>query len=62
MYTRSFNAYEIYNHEFGTITIFEDYDNVLRWIEDNKSDTNGYKNYGLKLLVSSQTDLWYEEG
>lgn len=62
MYTRNFNHYEIYNHEEGTITIFESYDNVLRWIDDNKENPNGYKEYGLKLLISSETDIWYEYG
>ena len=59
MYTDKATFYEIFNHEEGTITVFEDYDNFLRWVEDNKNNPNGYDEYGLKLVLSSETTIGY---
>ena len=60
MYTRHRVVYEIYNHEVGTITLFEHFENVENWEQDNLKDPNGYKDYGIKLVTSAETDLWYK--
>ena len=62
MYTRHHVCYEIYNHEIGTLAFFEHYENVIRWKEDNAKDSDGYREYGLKLITSSETDVEYWEG
>lgn len=60
MYTRHHVVYEIYNHEEGTITFFEHYENVERWEQDNEKNPNGYQDYGLRITTSAETDLWYK--
>lgn len=60
MYTRHHVVYEIYNHEEGTITFFENYENVERWEEDNEKNPDGYKDYGLRITTSAETDVWYK--
>lgn len=58
-HTTHHTGYEIWNHEVGTITFFECYENVERWKEDNKEDPKGYKDYGVRLVVTNETDLYY---
>jgi hypothetical protein len=53
--------YEIFNHEVGSITFFEHFENIERWEEDNLKDPEGYKNYGVRLITSAETDVWYKE-
>lgn len=60
MYTRHHVGYEIYNHEEGTLVFFEHYENVERWEEDNAENPNGYKDYGLRITTSAETDVWYK--
>jgi len=60
MYTRHHVIYEIYNHETGTITFFENFENVERWEHDNLESEGGYKDYGVRLITSSETDIWYK--
>jgi len=61
MYTRHHIMYEIFNHEVGSINFFEHFENIQRWEEDNAKDPNGYKEYGLKLTTSAETDIWYKD-
>ena len=60
MYTRHHVVYEIYNREYGTITFFEHFENVEKWEYDNLNDPKGYKDYGIKLITSAETDIWYK--
>ena len=60
MYTRHHVIYEIYNHEIGTITFFEHFENIEKWEEDNLKSVDGYRDYGVKLITSTETDIWYK--
>lgn len=59
MHTRHFTGYEIFNHEEGSLAFFEHYENVERWIYDNSKNPRGYKEYGLKLITSAETEISY---
>lgn len=61
MHTRHHVAYEIFNHEVGTIAFFEHFENVNRCEEDNSKDPKGYREYGLRFTTSAETDIWYKE-
>lgn len=58
-HTKHYTGYEIWNYEVGTITFFESYDNVERWVADNHKDPKGYDNYGIKLVITNETELSY---
>lgn len=58
-HTKHHKGYEIWNHEVGTITFFESWENVENWMEDNHKDPKGYDNYGIRLVVTNETDLSY---
>lgn len=61
MHTRYHVIYEIFNHEVGSINFFEHFENIQPWEEDNAKDPNGYRDYGLKMTTSAETDIWYKE-
>lgn len=58
-YTTHYSGYEIWNHEVGTITFFESYESLREWEENNRKDPKRYKDYGVRLVVTNQTDLYY---
>lgn len=58
-YTKHHTGYEIWSHEFGTITFFESYVNVENLAEDNSKNPKGYTDYGIRLVVTIETDLHY---
>lgn len=46
--------------KYITITFFEHFENIEKWEEDNLKSVDGYRDYGVKLITSAETDIWYK--